>query len=131
MKNIISNKWFNGTLAIIWMGFIFYLSSIPRFPIEFQDPWSSYISYGAHIFLYLVLTFLLVRAFYSAGLPLRKALAVGFLVAIIYGATDEFHQSFVPYRNMDIKDWLFDVASALVVLYLYNYFYKLKLFQNK
>ncbi len=127
MKNILNNKWFNWVLAIVWMVFIFYLSSVSKFPVEFQDPWASCVSYGAHVFLYLVLTFLLIRALNFAGLPLKKAVAFAFLIAIIYGATDEFHQSFVPYRSMSLSDWLVDGASALVIVYLYNYFCKLKM----
>jgi VanZ family protein len=111
------------------MTFIFCLSSVPQFPVQIQDPWASYVSYGAHIFLYFVLTFFLVRAFNSAGMTLKKSLVWAFLIAVLYGATDEFHQSYVPYRSMDIKDWLVDIVSALAVVYLYNYIYKLKMFK--
>lgn len=131
MKNILKTKWFNWTLAVGWMIFIFYLSSIPQFPVQFEDPWASYISYGAHIFLYLVLTFLLIRALSAGGMSMKKSIAFAFLITIIFGATDEFHQSYVPYRSMDIKDWLVDTASALVVVYLYNYIYKLKMLKAK
>jgi VanZ family protein len=30
----------------------------------------------------------------------------------LYGASDEFHQAFVPYRTPDILDWITDVAGA-------------------
>ena len=131
MKKTLNNKWLNWTLAIGWMIFIFYLSSVSRFPVQFQDPFSTYISYGAHVFLYMSLTFLFLRAAHVSGMPLKKVLIIGFLIAIIYGATDEVHQYFVPYRQMDIKDWLVDGASALVVVYLYNRFHKSKIAQSK
>jgi len=36
------------------------------------------------------------------------------LFTIIYGATDEIHQYFVPNRDSDVFDWLADVVGALV-----------------
>ena len=31
-----------------------------------------------------------------------------------YGATDEFHQAFVPFRTPDVVDWATDVAGAAI-----------------
>jgi VanZ family protein len=39
-----------------------------------------------------------------------------FLLATGYGALDEWHQSFVPGRASDVRDWLADTAGAAVVL---------------
>ncbi|MBF0192973.1 MAG: VanZ family protein [Magnetococcales bacterium] len=38
------------------------------------------------------------------------------LYAVVYGATDEWHQSFVPGRYADIWDWVADGVGATVVL---------------
>lgn len=44
------------------------------------------------------------------------------VVASIYAATDEFHQSFIPSRQPSIRDWVTDVFGAFVfVLTLYFY----------
>jgi VanZ family protein len=45
----------------------------------------------------------------------RKAI----LLAIVFGAIDEIHQSFVPGRRPGIDDWLFDIFSAAIALYLW------------
>jgi VanZ family protein len=41
-----------------------------------------------------------------------RALRTLLLIAVL-GALDEILQSFMPYRNADILDWLFDVLAAL------------------
>ena len=33
-------------------------------------------------------------------------------LASLYGATDEFHQSFVPGRDSDVLDWVADTLGA-------------------
>jgi VanZ family protein len=45
---------------------------------------------------------------------------LAWLLAVLYAATDEFHQSFVPGRNPSIVDiFLFDGLGALFALWLY------------
>jgi VanZ family protein len=46
--------------------------------------------------------------------PFRSAF-ITFAVSALYGLSDEFHQSFVPGRDMSAWDWLADVVGALVV----------------
>ncbi|TAN62501.1 VanZ family protein, partial [bacterium] len=35
-----------------------------------------------------------------------------FIIAVIYAASDEFHQSFIPGRNADALDWMADSFGA-------------------
>lgn len=44
--------------------------------------------------------------------PLRAAKAV--LAIALMGAGDELVQSFLPYRNGDVRDWMVDVGAAIV-----------------
>lgn len=37
-----------------------------------------------------------------------------------YGATDEWHQSFVPGRYAELEDWIADTAGAAVAILLYR-----------
>jgi VanZ family protein len=46
------------------------------------------------------------------GMPDRRAALVAFLIASVYAATDELHQSFVDGRNGTPVDWLIDSAGA-------------------
>jgi len=55
---------------------------------------------------------------YRAGAPKWPAwLAV--LVVSAFGATDEWHQYFVPGRDCDVFDWLADTLGAALAVTLY------------
>ena len=63
---------------------------------------------------YAVLGFLLARAI-QGGRPGRAAWAAmlaAFLLSAIVGASDEFHQAFVPERVPDVADWWHDMIGA-------------------
>ena len=51
---------------------------------------------------------------YQARFPLiaRHALLLTMLAIIVYGASYEFHQRFVPGRTADVLDWLADSLGA-------------------
>jgi VanZ family protein len=70
----------------------------------------------AHLGEYAVLGFLLARALRRT----RPALGAGAVVAgaallgALYGASDEFHQAFVPQRTASLGDLAADFAGALL-----------------
>ncbi len=103
--------------AIMWMALIFCLSCVPGpdlKPMEF--PYAHLI---AHTMLYGALFYLAYRALkfqgYSRFLN-EFSLAAALLIVMLYGASDEFHQSFVPGRTEEFKDFAIDVIAALIVL---------------
>jgi VanZ family protein len=49
-----------------------------------------------------------------------RAAILAVLVASAFGATDEWHQSFVPGRDSDVMDWLADTAGALAAVTVYT-----------
>lgn len=49
-----------------------------------------------------------------------KAAAVSLLVVSAYGASDEWHQSFVPGRMSDPADWVADTLGAALGIALYS-----------
>ncbi len=55
------------------------------------------------------------------------------ILCIIYGASDEFHQYFVPNRSSEVQDWLADIAGVLIMLLIIKYFLsvRFKLFQRE
>jgi VanZ family protein len=59
--------------------------------------------------------FLVGRALASGrGLGWAGVWALSFLLATLYGVTDEVHQSFVPGRNPDWRDVVADGLGALL-----------------
>lgn len=108
--------------ALGWMALIFALSSREQFP---KPPGVSLFSASimAHLFLYGVLALLLMLAFDRDGPPSRSTRLAVIVVAVLYGATDEFHQSFVPGRDASGFDLAIDAvgATAAVVAWTYRH----------
>lgn len=53
------------------------------------------------------------------------------IVCILYGASDELHQYFVPNRSSEVLDWVADVAGILIMLLIIKYYLskRFKMFQ--
>lgn len=105
--------------AILWAGLIFWSSSLPVPPVLEGLPAGS--DKVAHLIEYGILSYLLTRALRgtSPGRHPGRMAVVVVLITSLYGAFDEFHQSFVPFRTVDPLDVLADAAgAALVQLFL-------------
>lgn len=102
----------SGTLAVVWMLTIYYLSShdMPQIDLGFsaQDKLVHILGYG-------LLAALLLGAmpWRSGGYSVRQ-IALAALLATLYGLLDEWHQSFVPGRKSDALDVLADALGALL-----------------
>ena len=48
-----------------------------------------------------------------------RAAGWALLAASAFGATDEWHQYYVPGRSSDVKDWIADTLGALLAVSLY------------
>ncbi|MDP3069338.1 MAG: VanZ family protein [Opitutaceae bacterium] len=70
-----------------------------------------------HFLAYGLFATLLCRAFGAHG---RGAL-IALLLASAYGASDEWHQSFVPGRNSELADWIADTLGAALAVGLYTW----------
>ncbi len=100
---------------LAWMGLIFYLSAQPDLPHP-PAGWAALLfSNGAHAFVFGVLAVLWVRALGERPRTLLVALAL----TLLYALSDEFHQAFVPGRNPDPWDLVFDGLGAVVGLGLW------------
>ncbi len=99
--------------AFAMMALIFALSSTANLP---NLPGGS--DKQAHGVAYGVLAVLVARARIRGDVPaltLREA-AIAWAIAVIYGATDEIHQAFVPGRTADVLDLAADAAGAFAAL---------------
>jgi VanZ family protein len=108
-------------VSIFWMpvllyaGMIFYLSSQPLdFIHEGPFPHWDKVAHGTEYGLFCYLLLRALRGTFPRPVtPALAALAV--LIAVAYGASDEFHQAFVPYRDSDVFDVVADAGGASLV----------------
>ncbi len=101
--------------VVLWAGLIFYLSSIPSLNSGL-GVWDFVLRKCAHVFEYAVLSFLLARALGRSFGITRKVLAWTAMLALLYAASDEYHQTFVPGRGPSVHDVVIDsIGIALAV----------------
>ncbi len=109
------------------MAFIFTLSSLPGSTYKPYSFPNAHII--AHSLLFGMLFYLAYRALkhqrFSRMLS-ELSLLFSLLLVALYGASDEYHQSFVPGRSEELKDFLVDVSAALVVLVIVMIFEKMR-----
>lgn len=72
---------------------------------------ASQVDKALHFSIYAVLAFLLTRLTFE-GVPRLRAAAIAVLIAVVFGALDEWHQSFIPGRSKELADWFADTAGA-------------------
>ena len=99
--------------VVVYMGAIFFVSSLHSAPLP-----SGLSDKPAHALAYVGLACLVARAL-AGGLPPRMTrmdVVVGLALTILYGASDELHQWFVPGRSADVADVLADAVGAAVGL---------------
>jgi VanZ family protein len=102
--------------VLLWMGIIFILSAQPSLPSLPNETADTILKKAGHFTEYAVLAALSARAF-SAGRPLRRGdLWRALLLTLLYAASDEFHQSFVPSRTARLFDWGVDALGAGLAL---------------
>ena len=103
--------------AILWALLIFVASSISNITLPDLEFVPS--DKAIHLVVYFVLCVLLHRALsYQKRFPTlaRWSLAFAVLFSILYGVSDEFHQSFVPNRDVSIYDLAADSVGTLLFL---------------
>ena len=99
--------------VILWMGVIFFLSTLPESITPGRGVLPDRICHAAE---YFVLAFLILFA-------LQRTTPAGFSTSFwvtiawgaVYGLSDEIHQLYVPTRNCDVGDLAFDVGGVVVL----------------
>ena len=102
-------------LAVIgWAAFVFALSTRSELRFMAQDNLDFVVRKLGHMLVFGVGALLLWHAFARSGF--RQPLAGAFITAIVYAASDEVHQAFVPGRDPSFVDVGIDSTGAFVAL---------------
>jgi len=126
---------FRWLMVIAWMAVIFAFSNQANsgeLTEQVLGDMNVPIRKCAHMFEYAVL-FWLTR--WSAITIRRPAYIVpgmlSFVICLLYAASDEWHQSFVPGRSAQMQDVAVDMAGSLIAAFLVPYFFALKSFCSR
>lgn len=98
--------------AGIWAAVIFALSARPTLPM----PGGLGADKVAHFSAYAVLGWLLAYGADRSGITMAWALIAG----LLYAASDEWHQSFVPGRSVEVADWIADALGVGTAVWGYR-----------
>lgn len=120
MKKILSivPRWFP---ALLMMAVIFIFSSRSGDDLPNFLGWDYFVKKGGHMIGYG----LLALSYFHLLKDNKDRYWLAWIMAVIFSATDEFHQSFVAGRSSSIFDVLiFDNFGAIIGLWLYYQFGK-------
>ena len=97
--------------VFLWAVIIFWLSSIEQIVVSQFFIWDFIAKKIAHLTEYAVLFALIFRA-------TRGQWILSFVLTMVYAASDEIHQKFVPGRTAAFYDLAFDFSGASLAGYL-------------
>lgn len=140
-------------LVLLWMGLIFYLSHQPAtksselssgivdmvvlamgkmipFGAMNLETLHYIIRKGAHFTAYFILGLLVINALKLNGLRSFKLIILTLIICVLYAASDEFHQVFIPGRSGEIKDVLIDSSGSTFGIICYLFVHKLIRFKK-
>lgn len=144
-------------LLVLWMGFIFSMSSenaekssntsgqtirvvlsaVPGFEeqpeevkVNIIEKLQFIVRKSAHFIGYMILGILASGLILYYG-NINKKYLLAFLICVIYAISDEIHQLFVPGRAGQVRDVLIDSAGSLLGIIIVMAFEKLLIKFNK
>ena len=101
-----------------WMIVIFAFSSQPKGSLPDYGDLDFFFKKNAHVLEYALLAVLILRGV-KGDAPVRFIhLLVALALTILYAASDEVHQLFVPWREGRVLDVVFDSLGATISLSL-------------
>lgn len=98
--------------AIVWMVVIFVLSSVSGLRVSDDAAVDRPVRATAHLLAFGTLAALLLLALVGRARPRVWHVATAYALTIIYAASDEIHQAFVPGRTGRAQDVAIDAIGA-------------------
>ena len=116
-KNLFQKTFFLWTPVVSWAMVIFLFSAMPTNPVSQVHLTDFIVKKSAHVIEYAIFTTLLYRALRASGVNSKEAGVYSVILAVLYGASDEFHQSFTPGREPKVRDVFFDTIGSISAIY--------------
>ncbi|MEW5908295.1 MAG: VanZ family protein [Thermodesulfobacteriota bacterium] len=110
---------FDWTPVFLYCLMIFSFSSRPA---PSQIPVFPYSDKIVHLLIYMIMGILFYRAFRREKDQTRTAIELAVSASILYGISDEIHQSFVPGRTAELSDVLADAFGSFFGVLLFHRF---------
>ena len=101
----------------LWACLIFTFSSFPTGTTTDFYLGDFLIKKTAHIMEYGIFATLIYRGLINSKIEKKKALWYAVIFALLYGITDEFHQSFTPGRGPTVRDVIIDTTGASIFIF--------------
>jgi VanZ family protein len=108
-------QYWRWALVVAWMGVIFYLSSRSTLPRP-KSVSADLEAVAGHFTAYAVLALLVSYALSDSGISAIRRLIYAVVFAVMYGVSDEIHQSLVPGRDPAMLDICIDALGAITAL---------------
>lgn len=102
--------------VVAWAAMIFVLSDRPGLAVSDDPGVDLPARHLAHVVVYGVLASLLAWALSGRRMPSTRLLAACGVVTLLYGVTDEWHQTFVPTRTGRPEDLVWDALGAAIAV---------------
>jgi VanZ family protein len=101
---------------LAWMALIYAFSDRPNLP-QVGAGWMDFmVKKSLHALAYAVLLRLWLRALAPEGRPSGAVQAQALAICLLWAASDEWHQTFVPGRTGRTRDVVIDGLGALAAL---------------
>lgn len=100
--------------AVILMALIFIASAMPGSDLPKFGTMDLIIKKGGHMTGYALLAMACFLAAYGDTKNVARSAVISLCLAIVYAASDEYHQSFTPGRSPSIMDVGIDAAGAII-----------------
>lgn len=116
--------------AILGMALIFRMSATPGTDLgSWVAPMDKVLHGLAYMFLALAFSLWAKPNLWEK--KIWKAFLIGCFLPVLYGASDEFHQTFVPGRDGGLPDFLADSVGALIGFLVYFFIMKFCILAKK
>lgn len=97
--------------------------------IKLPDIGIDFIDKVIHLLVFGVLGWLIARGMYKSehSFIRKHFLVITLIIGGVFGLLDEWHQSMVPGRMADLRDWMADMAGIVI----FGLYYKWKIHNGR